>query len=627
MSWKSGRPACICVLAGTVLFGCTEATPNYCQQSHDCPAGRVCDVARAVCISPDAAIETKDGGSPYAFEVSATAEVRSSDVPYASEVAVDQTVQTIDVAIDAADQVDAPGGTIDSSSVEAMGPDVSVPDGAGTCGINADCLDPTKPFCANSLCVGCQAAGTAACGSRVCDATSGRCVECTLDSECDKEPGKGFCVANACAGCQSGLATACSARSASKPVCAADGTLGGQCVECNADTECKTPENSFCVANACAGCQSAAAAACSARSASKPACAASGTLGGQCVECAADTDCKTPEKSFCVANACAGCQSAAATACSARLADKPVCAAGGTFAGQCVACLNDADCKALAAPICSDSNTCVKCTSDSQCAAKLGNDPGVCMAHQDGRCATDAETLYVANVSGCSSSDTTGGTANQPLCTLQAAVSRLSTNTSKRLVVLRSSADAVSVTSATQVSIVGQNSASIATGAVNAGISVSGTGNLYVRDLNVVGSLVSTTGISAGPGTSLRLERAKVLNNGGGGILLNGAAFDFEDVLVSGNGTGIDGSTTWSGIYLKALPNAGVATQLSFVSVVNNGSPGLNCVYAVPTVPGSNGTVYASGNGGTGGVNVIPTCGLTTCSPALAGTCGSSLAP
>jgi hypothetical protein len=411
-------------------------------------------------------------------------------------------------------------------------------------------------------------------------------------------------------------------------VCAADGTLGGQCVECTADIECKTPEKGFCVANACAGCQSAAAAACSARSASKPACAASGTLGGQCVECAADTDCKTPEKSFCVANACAGCQSAAATACSARLADKPVCAAGGTFAGQCVACLNDADCNALAAPICSDSNTCVKCTSDSQCAAKLGNDPGVCMAHQDGRCAKDAETLYVANVSGCSSSDTTGGTANQPLCTLQAAVTRLNTNTNKRLVLLRSSADAVSVTSATQVSIVGQNSASIATGAVNAGISVSGTGNLYVRDLNVVGSLVSTMGISAGPGTSLRLEKAKVLNNGGGGILLNGAAFDFEDVLVSGNGTGIDGSTTWSGIYLKALPNAGVATQLSFVSVVNNGSPGLNCVYAVPTtVPGSTGTVYASGNGGTGGVNVIPTCGLTTCSPALAGTCGSSLAP
>jgi hypothetical protein len=165
------------------------------------------------------------------------------------------------------------------------------------------------------------------------------------------------------------------------------------------------------------------------------------------------------------------------------------------------------------------------------------------MAHQDGRCASDAETLYVGNVGGCSSSDT-GGTASQPLCTLQAALTRLTTNANKRLIVLRSSADGVSVTNATQVSIVGQNSASIATGAVNPGISVSGTGNLYVRSLNVVGSSVSTMGISAGPGTTLRLERAKVLNNGGGGILLNGAAFDFEDVLVSGNGTGIDGSTT-----------------------------------------------------------------------------------
>jgi hypothetical protein len=249
------------------------------------------------------------------------------------------------------------------------------------------------------------------------------------------------------------------------------------------------------------------------------------------------------------------------------------------------------------------------------------------MAHQDGRCAADTEVVYVANVTGCISTGTSGGTSSQPLCTLQAAVTRLSTNTSKRLVVLRSSADVVSVTSATQVSIVGQSTASIATGAGNAGIAVSGTGNLYVRDLSVVGSMVSNIGISAGAGTTLRLERVKVLNNGGGGIFLNGAAFDFEDVLVSGNGTGIDGSTTWSGIYVKSLPNAGTATKLNLVSVVNNGSPGLNCSYAVPGMSGSNGTVFASGNGGTGGINIIPTCGITVCTPALAGTCGSSLTP
>jgi hypothetical protein len=618
MARKSGRPAVLCVLAGTLLFGCTAATPNYCQQSRDCPAGSVCDVVRAVCIASDAAVDAKDGA--YGFDL------RSSDVPYASEVAVDQTMQTAEVAVDAADQVDAPEGAIDSSSIEAMGVDLSVPDAPGTCSTSGDCSDPSKPFCTNNVCVGCQAAGVTACGARVCDATSGKCVECTLDNHCDKDPAKGFCVANACAGCQVGPATACAARSTSKPVCAAGGTLGGQCVECAADTDCKSPEKSFCIANMCAGCQASSAAACSARSASKPACAASGTLGGQCVECAADTDCKTPEKSFCVANACASCQSASATACPAKSTDKPVCAASGKLVGQCVACQADADCKAPAAPICNDSNACVKCTSDSQCAAKLGSDPGVCMAHQDGRCATDGETVYVANVSGCSSSDT-GGTANQPLCTLQAAVTRLSTSAAKRLIVLRSSADGVSVTSATQVSIVGQNSASIATGAVNAGITVSGTGNLFVRNLNVIGSSVSTMGISAGPGTTLELEGAKVLNNGGGGILLNGAAFDLRDVLVSGNGTGIDGSTTWSGIYVKALPNAGTTTQLSFVSVVNNGSPGLNCVYAVPTVPGSAGTVYASGNGGAGGINIIPICGITTCMPALAGTCGSSLAP
>src|SRR6266540_3862569 len=188
MFGKSGRPASVCLLVGTVLFGCTEATPNYCQQSRDCPTGQVCDVARGVCSSPDAAIDAKDGGPPYAFEVSATPETMSSDVPYAIEVAVDQTVQPLDlaaVALDALDQVDTPEGALDSSSVEAMGQDLSVPDAAGTCGTNSDCSDPAKPFCANNLCVGCQGAGPAACGSRVCDATSGRCVDCTLDSHCD----------------------------------------------------------------------------------------------------------------------------------------------------------------------------------------------------------------------------------------------------------------------------------------------------------------------------------------------------------------------------------------------------------------------------------------------------------
>lgn len=686
MSSRIERLASVFLLGGTFLLGCTEATPSYCQKPSDCTGGRVCDVAHAVCVFVDAAVGPVDGAhdsggaidAPYSVEVglaeAGLAEAGlAMDASYADEAPV---------AVDAPVPVDVAEAevTIDTGTVDAMGPDLYVPDGAGTCGGNDDCTDPAKAFCVGNVCVGCQGASLAACGARVCDAVSGRCVECTTDGQCTKDPAKGFCVANACTGCGTGGATGCAARSdgrttcaatgsaagqcvecagdaeckdatrsfcvanacggcqsasvaacatrsSTKPVCSISGALSGQCVECAAETDCKDATKSFCVANACGGCQAAPAAACSTRSSTKPVCSTSGSLGAQCVECSADADCKDATKSFCVANVCGGCQAAPATACSTRLATKPVCSTSGTLSGQCVACQTDTDCTAIAAPICNAGNACTACTVDSQCVAKLGANPGVCMAHQDGRCATDAETLYVANVGNCVSSGATGGTSSQPLCGLQAAVTVMGTNASKHLVVLRSAADVVSVTNATQVSIVGQNAASITTGVLNAGVTLSGTGNLYARDLSVVGGSTSNVGISAGAGTTLRLERVKVLGNGGGGILLNGAAFDFNDVLVSGNGTGIDGTTTWSGIYVKALPNAGSVTKLNFVSVVNNGSPGLNCTFAVPKkVPEDNATIYASGNG-TSGVNVIPLCGITACSPAAAGTCGSSLTP
>jgi hypothetical protein len=689
MLGKIKASAAVSLLASAVLLGCTEPTPDYCQKSSDCTGGRVCDLTRSMCVVLDA------GGSLDGARLSDGASGGAAETPEASEAGAPsdawndrEVLATIDAP--ASSPVDAPDidggidGPIDVGAVDVMGPDLYVPDAAGTCGSNGDCTDPNKAFCVANVCTGCQAGldggvNTCAAPTAVCDVQSGRCVECTADTQCKQDPakafcvanactgctavgatgcagrtdgktvcaadgtqsgqcvectgdtdcknaGKSFCVANVCGGCQTAAATACATRSPSKPVCSTSGTQSGQCVECAGDTDCKDAAKSFCVANACVGCQGAPATACSARSDSKPACATSGPQSGQCVECAGDTDCKDVAKSFCVANTCGGCQTAAATACSARSSSKPMCATSGAQSGQCVACLTSIDCTVPSTPICNTSaNTCGACTDDSQCVAKLGSDPGVCMAHQDGRCATGAETLYVASVTGCASSGSTGGAVSQPFCGLQAAVTLMGSNTSKRLIVLRSDADPVSVANATQVSLVAQNAATIHTSVASPGIALSGTGNLYARDLTVVGSAGTNAGISAGPGTTLRLERVKVLDNGGGGILLDGAAFDLNDVLVSGNGTGIDGSTTWSGIYIKALPNAGAAAKLNFVSIVDNGNTGLNCSFALPAAAGSNGTVYASGNGG--GVNVIPLCAITACTPALAGTCGSSLTP
>ena len=412
--------ACSFLLVGPLLLGCTEATPNYCQRTSDCPAGRVCDVERAICSMPDASLEALDG--PRSDAPSAVAfEVGESEAPHAIDVVLIIDAPALDEALET-------GAPLDGGTVEVEGPDVNVPDGAGTCGTNGDCPDPSKPLCVGHLCVGCQAADAAVCGTQVCDVASGRCVECTTDNHCTKDAAKGFCVAdtcrgctasgatgcasradrktvcattgaavdqcvecagdpdcvdsaksfciaNACTGCQTAPTTACSSRSTSKPVCAASGALGGQCVECAVDGDCQDPTKSFCVANTCTGCQSAPATACSSRSTSKPVCAASGALGGQCVECAADGDCGTLAKSFCVANACTGCQSAAKTACSVRTADQPVCATSGTLQGRCVACQVDADCTVAAAPICNESNACTRCRTDGQCAAKLGATP------------------------------------------------------------------------------------------------------------------------------------------------------------------------------------------------------------------------------------------------------------
>jgi hypothetical protein len=656
------------LVSGMASLGCTEATPDYCTKPGDCPSGYVCDVARAVCVSTDGSLGAggalgSDGalGAGGAFGATDVAPGEAG-----TGYDADRSVDGADDAPLSGDAGEADASIVDAGSVDAWIPDVYTPDGAGTCGSNGDCTDPARAFCVGNVCVGCQPspdggsrANTCAAPS-VCDPGSGMCVECTNDTHCTKDPAKGFCVAHACtgcgsagatgcaartdgkttcaadgtaagqcvecvgdaeckaasksfcvahvcSGCQSALASACATRAATKPLCSTSGALAGQCVECSEDADCKDPTKSFCVANVCGGCQTAAATACATRSASKPVCATAGSLGGQCVECSEDADCKSPAKSFCVANVCGGCQTAGATACATRSASKPVCAPDGALGGQCVACLVDTDCKVAAAPICTASSTCVACTSDSQCVAKLGANPGVCMAHQDGRCATDGETIYVTTSA------------------LQTAVDTTGTNASKRLIVLRSLANPVAVTSATQVSIVGQGTAGIVPTLDSPGITLSGTGNLYVRDVKIVGGSATNAGISAGAGTTLRLERVKVLDNGGGGILLNGAAFDLNDVLVSGNGAVTDGSVSWSGIFVKALPNAGSATKLSLVSVVDNGNAGLICAFAVPSTSGANTSVYASGNGG--GVNINATCGLTACTPALVGTCGSSLTP
>ncbi len=106
--------------------------------------------------------------------------------------------------------------------------------------------------------------------------------------------------------------------------------------------------------------------------------------------------------------------------CNACGGSTPVC-----LNSSCVECATSTDCTgAVTKPICDPtSHTCVACTTDAQCVAKLGatGNPGVCRSEIDGHCATDAETVYVQNTTGCMTTyvlNGGGGTATVPYPTL-----------------------------------------------------------------------------------------------------------------------------------------------------------------------------------------------------------------
>jgi hypothetical protein len=420
-----------------------------------------------------------------------------------------------------------------------------------------DCKNPARAFCASNRCVGCQEAGDGACtgATPVCEPGSGRCVQCTSSAQhCRSNPQAAFCVMNRCLGCQMAGPRAC----------------GGGTV--------------------CDG------------------------ANGRCVECTDSAmHCRNETKAFCRDNVCVGCQAAGPRACDGA---RPTCDLG---SGRCVECVASSDC-GLAEPVCNtQAQTCGPCSSDAQCLDKPGG-PGVCMTHKDGRCARNAETFYVSNQSGCGAGNA-AGTAAMPLCTPQAAITELTA--SRRLLVIRGPAPVAGFTWTTggaQVSVIGQDEATVAPGIDRDGIVVAG-GDLYVRNVSVSGG--RRMGIVARNGATLRLEQVKVMDNRrpeseipvrpvAGGILIDGAAFDIENCLISGNGPGVDGDTFWGGIRVKAV--SGNLRRLERVSVVDNLDTGVACATAI------SGTGVFSQNPGRG--EITPDCDVRPC-PSPSETCGS----
>jgi hypothetical protein len=383
---------------------------------------------------------------------------------------------------------------------------------------------------------------------------------------------------------------------AEHPLC----STSGACVDCFNSSQCKDPGKSFCVATVCMGCQGAGAGACQSPTATCDA------TSGKCVECTIDAQCTAdPNRPFCVANACAGCDKATLGACGKKDATKPACSP----AGICVECNDSPDCTDGAKPICT-SNKCGPCTTDAQCQTRNGPNPGVCMSHQDGHCATDGEAIYVQNAPACSAA-AGAGTASMPFCKPQDALAAVSTI--RLLVVIRGPA-AVSGFSWSnsmlgQVSVIGQSNATIAGGS-DPGIRL-GAGNLYVRGVTVANSF--DVGIKAsGPG-SITLERVVVSGNQGGGIQLETSPFQLRNAVVTGNGPGQLGALIWGGVLVKDVPAA--MAQLDLVTLKDNKQVGLLC-----SGPVTGSGILSMGNAG--GIDVGSACNVAACG-SMAPTCGA----
>src|SRR5579871_4668566 len=274
----------------------------------------------------------------------------------------------------------------------------------------------------------------------------------------------------------------------------------------------------------------------------------------------------------------------------------------------CVECATSADCTGdVTKPICdSTSHACAACTSDAQCAAKFGatGNPGVCRSEADGHCATDAETIYVQNTTGCTATfSTTGGTAGAPFCSMDPV--SLAVGATKTLVVIRGTVAATSTastwqraTGASATLFVGQQSADIAS-ATTPGFNME-SGTVYFRNVRFGPSPTGTVCIQATGGT-LNLDSVVVDTCLGGGIYLDGAAFDIENSTVTNNGPSSD--LTWGGIRAVTVPTTGPVI-LNLDTVEKNSPTGISCGSPVQGTG-----ILALDNGG-GGTDIASACGF-----------------
>jgi hypothetical protein len=234
------------------------------------------------------------------------------------------------------------------------------------------------------------------------------------------------------------------------------------------------------------------------------------------------------------------------------------------------------------------------------------------MFHQDGRCATDDETIYVKNATGCTAG--AGGTVAAPYCLSQDGINAVVLG--RALVVMRGpdalTEWAVATAPMAAITVVGQSSATVNPGA-RVGVRVS-AGQVYIRDLKI--SAGSNVGVIAEAGAELVLNHCTVTANTKGGILIDGAAFDIENTTITNNGPSAD--LSWGGVRLQTLLATGSA-RLNLLTITGNNPSGVSCSPLASVSPSATGVLATANTSG----DVSQTCGFTSCGTAVSATCGA----
>jgi hypothetical protein len=342
--------------------------------------------------------------------------------------------------------------------------------------------------------------------------------------------------------------------------------------------------------------------------------------GGADASCGSSAECSEPSTPICGGGGCRSCQNG--TECAARSTATPACHPD----GRCVECRAHTDCAAkIDTPACElATSTCVACTQDEQCSYFCDRSTG--------RCAVDADVIFVDRSGASCGSGTGSGTLADPYCQIQTAVTNIAT--AKYIYVRPGSYDAVQagvsfrlraepgaeVTAPSGSAFSVGNGAAVEVEGLNArleGYLVRSSARLTLRRLRVSGA--GGAGVICTFGGQIVVDRVEVVWNPGGGMSLDACKYAVTNTIIAHNSGGsllggvlLDGTQPGS-VFTNntivsntvATPNVGGVDCFAAASIVNSvireNSPsqvGSNCVVAYSNVQG--------GATGTGNIDLTP---------------------